>query len=245
LAGFRDRVSRCENSQALGDQTLNGIGDLVCVLLFCSRNENPMQLEENKKGDTAMTIKTPTTTSSINGVDRERLFQTIDLIKAKPGLGKFNFRIRNQWLECGHNRSTVHTFSGAGADNEHAMKFELDADEPAILLGKDQGANPVEYLLHALAACVTTSMVYHAAAKGITIEEVESSIDGDIDLRGFLGLDKNVRNGYEQIRMNFKNKADVSEDELQELCMLGPQYSPVFDSVTKGVPIKVSAERMP
>ena len=191
-----------------------------------------------------MTTKTQTDTSLINGVDRDKLFATIDHIKATPGLAKFRFKIRNEWLDGGHNRSIISTFFGAAKDFEHPIKFELHADEPAILLGKDQAASPVEYLLHALAACVTSAMVYHAAAKGIALEEVESSIDGDIDLRGFLGLDKNVRNGYQEIRMKFAIKADVPDEQLQELCEMGPRYSPVFDSITKGVPVKVTAERL-
>jgi uncharacterized OsmC-like protein len=191
-----------------------------------------------------MTNKTQTTASVINGVDRDRLFGTVDLIKGTPELAKFRFKIRNEWQDCGHNRSTVHTFFGAGTDFEHAVKFELDADEPAILLGQDQGPNAGEYLLHALAACVTTAMVYHAAARRIAIEEVESSIDGDVDLRGFLGIDPKVRNGFQEIRMNVKIKADIPDEQLQELCMIGQQYSPVLDSISHGVPVKVTAERM-
>ena len=187
---------------------------------------------------------TQTSASRINGVDRDKLFRTIDLIKAKPELANFSFKIRNEWLDGAHTRSTVQTFFGAGTNFEHAVKFELDSDEPAILLGADQGPNPGEYLLHALAACVTSGMVYHAAARGITIEEVESSIDGDVDLRGFLGIDKNVRNGFQEIRMKFRIKADVSDEQLQELCALGQQYSPILDTVTKGVPVKIAAERM-
>jgi uncharacterized OsmC-like protein len=187
---------------------------------------------------------TTQTASVINGVDRDKLFGTIDLIKAKPELAKFRFKIGNEWLNGAHSRSTIETFFGAGTDFEHSVKFELDSDEPPILLGKDQGPNAGEYLLHALAACVTSAMVYHAAARGIAIEEIESSIDGDVDLRGFLGLDKNVRNGFQEIRMNFKIKADVSDEQLQEIGKLGEQYSPVLDSVTRGVPVKVAAERL-
>jgi uncharacterized OsmC-like protein len=182
--------------------------------------------------------------SVINGVDRDKLFGTIDLIKAKPELAKFRFKIGNEWLNGAHSRSTIETFFGAGTNFEHSVKFELDSDEPPVLLGKDQGPNAGEYLLHALAACVTSAMVYHAAARGIAIEEIESSIDGDVDLRGFLGLDKNVRNGFQEIRMNFKIKADVSDEQLQEIGKLGEQYSPVLDSVTRGVPVKVAAERL-
>jgi len=191
-----------------------------------------------------MTNNTQTNTSLVNGVDRDKLFGTVDLIKATPGLAKFTFKVRNEWLDGAHTRSTVHTFFGAGTDFEHPVKFELDADEPAILLGADQGPNPGEYLLHALAACVTSAIVYHAAARGISIEEVESSIDGDVDLRGFLGIDKNVRNGYQEIRMKLRIKADVPDEQLQELCMIGQQYSPILDSITKGVPVKVAAERL-
>ena len=140
----------------------------------------------------------------VNGVEVQKLFDTIDAVKSIPGIAKFKFRIRNEWLDAGHNRSTISEYHGAQQDLSRAVPFILDADEPPILLGKDKGANPVEYLLHALAACVTTSMVYHAAAKGIEIQEVESRIEGDIDLRGFLGLDKSIRNGYQQIRMNFR-----------------------------------------
>src|SRR5262249_39143550 len=157
---------------------------------------------------------------------------------------KFRFKIGNEWQDGAHNRSTVQTFFGAGTDFEHAVKFELDADEPAILLGQDRGPTAGEYLLHALAACITTAMVYHAAARGIVIEEVESSIDGDVDLRGFLGIDPKVRNGFQEIRMNFKIKADVPDEQLQELCMIGQRYSPVLDSISHGVPVKIAAERL-
>jgi len=191
-----------------------------------------------------MSNKTQNSTSVINGVDREKLLGTVDLIKGAPALAKFKFKIGNQWQDGGHNRSTIHTFFGAGTDFEHAVDFELDADEPAILLGQDQGPNAGEYLLHALAACVTTAMVYHAAARGIAIEEVESSIEGDIDLRGFLGIDPNVRIGFQEIRMNFRIKADVPDEQLQELSLIGQQYSAVLDSITRGVPVKVTAERL-
>ncbi len=113
----------------------------------------------------------------------------------------------------------------------------LEADEPLILLGKDTAANPAEHLLHALAACMTTSMVYHAAARGIQIDAVESSFEGDIDLHGFLDLDQKVRKGYQGIRVNFKIKADVPDTELQAIAQLGPKFSPIFDSVTNGVPV--------
>jgi len=180
----------------------------------------------------------------INGVAVDDLFATVDAIKATPSIAKFKFRVHNQWEQAAQNRSTVHTFHGAGQPLSHPQPFVLEADEPAVLLGKDEAANPVEHLLHALASCLTTSMVYHAAARGIHVEEVESRLEGDIDLHGFLDLDPKVRKGYQGIRVNFKIKADVPEEQLPEIAQLGSGHSPVFDSLTKGVPVTVRAERL-
>jgi len=180
----------------------------------------------------------------INGININDLTATIDSIKAVPANGKFKFRIRNQWQGASQNRSTVNKFYGAGQELSRATPFFLEADEPAILLGKDEAANPVEHLLHALASCLTTSMVYHAAARGIQIEEVESSFEGDIDLHGFLDLDPSVRKGYQGIRVNFKIKADAPNQQLQEIVELGTGHSPVFDSLTNGVPVSVNAQRL-
>jgi uncharacterized OsmC-like protein len=186
----------------------------------------------------------PVLESIVNGVAVDSLSQTVGAIKATPALAKFNFRIRNQWVDGGRNISTAGNFYGAGQEQTRSKAFVLEADEPPVLLGNDLAANPVEHLLHALAGCLTSSMVYHAAARGIHIDEIESSLEGDIDLHGFLELDKNVRNGYQGIRVNFKIKADVPDEQLQELCKLGSAHSPVFDSLTNGVPVAVTAQRL-
>lgn len=180
---------------------------------------------------------------NINGVDVEQLFSTIDAIKENPGLAKFEFRANNQWIDGGHNRTSVKDFYGAGReDASRKQAFVFDNDEPVVLLGEDNGANPVEFVLHALAGCLTTSLVYHAAAQGIKIDAVESKFEGDIDLRGFLGMDEDVRNGYENIRVTFKIKADAPEEKLKELCELAQKRSPVFDIVTNRVPVNVQLE---
>lgn len=181
---------------------------------------------------------------TVNGVAVDDLFKTIDVIKATPAIAKFKFRVHNKWVDAGQNTSTADAFYGAGQEQSRPKPFVLQADEPPILLGKDCAANPVEHLLHALASCLTTSMVYHAAARGVHIEEVESSLEGDLDLQGFLALDKNVRNGYQGIRVKFKIKADVPDEKLQEISQLGPARSPVFESLTNGVPVSVTAERL-
>lgn len=180
----------------------------------------------------------------LNGVAVDDLLATVGAVKATPSIAKFKFRVRNQWETGSRNRSTVSTFTGGDQDLSHPQPFTLEADEPAILLGQDLAANPVEHLLHALAACVTTSMVYHASARGMRIEMVESSFEGDIDLHGFLDLDPSVRKGYQGIRVNFKVRANVPDNQLQDLVRLGTTHSPVFDSLTNGVAVSVTAERL-
>ena len=180
----------------------------------------------------------------VNGVMVDDLIDTIEAVKATPAIAKFKFSVDNQWQGGSQNCSTAHEFYGAAQTQSRPTPFVLRADEPAILLGKDTAANPVEHLLHALASCLTTSMVYHAAARGIHIQEIESSLEGDIDLHGFLDLDPKVRKGYQGIRVNFKIKADATDEQLQQIAKLGPGYSPVFDSITNGVPVAVTADRM-
>jgi len=181
--------------------------------------------------------------TTVNGIDVGQLVQTIDHIRSDSSLARFQFRLSNRWLDGAQTRSTVRDFHGAGQDHCHASSFTLTADEPPLLLGGDRSANPGELLLHALAACVTSAIAYHAAARGIAIRSIESAIEGDVDLRGFLALEPSVRNGFEQIRMRFRIDADVPDNELQALCELGPKFSPVYDSVTRGVPVRVTAER--
>lgn len=175
----------------------------------------------------------------INGVDVERLGQTLQAVQQNPSFGISQFRAVNRWISGGHNRSTIKGFYGAGQEDTTRTKpFVLDADEPHVLLGKDQGANPVEYVLHALAACLTTSLVYHAAARGIKVESVESTLEGDLDLQGFLGLSDQVRRGYKQIRANFTIKSDASAEQLEALT----KFSPVYDIVSNPVPVSIHIE---
>ena len=179
----------------------------------------------------------------VNGVDVERLFGTIEAVKENPEIAKFVFRSSNTWMGGGHNRSTIKGFYGAcQEDATRTEPFVLDADEPPVLLGEDKGPNPVEFVLHALAACMTTSLVYHAAARGIEIRSLETRFEGDLDLRGFLGLDETVRNGYQGIRVTFRIEGDASQEQLEELVEVSKHRSPVFDVVTSPVPVDVRVE---
>jgi uncharacterized OsmC-like protein len=175
----------------------------------------------------------------LNGVNVTALFDTIDAVKKDPQLANFQFRAANEWLDGGHNRSTIQSFFGCNAeDTTRGAPFVLDNDEPPVLLGADIGANPVEYVLHALAGCLTTTLVYHAAARGIEVDAVESKLEGDLDLRGFLGISKDVRKGYHSVRVRMKVRSAASPSLLRELA----QHSPVYDIVSNSLPVAVTVE---
>ena len=178
-----------------------------------------------------------------NGVDTEQLYGTLDAIRSQPELGIFQFRARNRWVDGAHNRTTIQGFYGAGQeDATRESAFVLDAGEPAILLGSDTGANPAEHLLHALAACLTTSLIYVAAARKVRLTEVESVLEGDMDVRGALGLSDEVRNGFSRIRVSFTVKGDAPPEKLREVVERAKARSAVFDMVTNGVPVTVDVD---
>ena len=190
---------------------------------------------------TTQEVKVSTVTDTIrNGVDTEKMFATLDLIKAQPELAKFQFRASNRWIDGSHNRSTIKGFYAAGGeDTTRSEEFVIDAGEPAILLGTDTGANPVEYLLHALAACLTTSIVYVAAARKVELTSVESTLTGEMDVRGALGVDDEPRNGFERIGVSFRVTGNAPEEKLREVVERAQKRSAVYDMVTNGVPVAV------
>jgi uncharacterized OsmC-like protein len=186
-----------------------------------------------------MSAPEATLTTTVNGIDTQALMATVQAIKHDPALGAARFRASNTWLSGNHNRSVVTGFFGAQQEIAHTQTFTMDADEPAILAGRDQAANPVEHLLHALASCLTTSIVAHAAVRGIVVEELESQLEGDIDLRGFLGLDPTVPRGYTAIRVAFRAKG--RPEDLARLHELA-QFSPVFNTLSQGARVDVTVE---
>jgi uncharacterized OsmC-like protein len=175
-----------------------------------------------------------------NGVDTEKLFATLDLIKEQPELAKFRFHATNRWIDGAHNRSRIKEFYAAGGeDTTRDEAFEIDAGEPAILLRTDTGPNPAEYLLHALAACLTTSIVYVAAARKVELTSVESTLTGDMDVRGALGVDDEPRNGFERIKVSFRVTGSAPAEKLREVVERARKRSAVYDMVTGGVPVAV------
>jgi uncharacterized OsmC-like protein len=175
----------------------------------------------------------------VNGIDVDKLVSTIELIKGQPNLADFKFRATNRWVGGTHNRATVKDFYGAGEEDDSRAPQVFEIDEPPVLLGENRGANPVEYFLVGLSGCLTTSMVAHAAARGIELRSVESRLEGDLDLQGFLGIREDATVGYKAIRVIFTIDAYLSDAEKQELIAMAQKYSPVFNSVTRGVPVTV------
>ena len=176
-----------------------------------------------------------------NGDDTPTHFATLDADKGNPDIAKFQFRATNRWVSGTHNQSTIHGFHGALQEMTHQQPWTFDADHPAVLVGNDNGPTPVEYVLHALAACLTAGLANIAAARGITLTEVESTVEGDIDLLGILGLSDQVRNGYQQINVRFKVRGDDPE-KLRQVIEQSRQRSAVFDVVTNGVPVSIEVD---
>lgn len=178
----------------------------------------------------------------MNGVDTPTLFATIQAVGQQPELARFTWRATNRWQSGTFNQTRIESFHGAGGEQKHAREFTFDADHPAVLVGADRGITPVEYLLVGLVSCLTSGLGNIAAARGITLHEVESTIEGDMDLRGILGLPGDVRNGYEQLRVHFRVKGDADPAKLRELVEQSRARSAVYDVLTNGVPVQISVD---
>ncbi len=190
----------------------------------------------------SVSTEAPTTRPApipLNGVNTPALFATIDVVRNQPQLANFQFRADGRWVSGTHMKSTMANFSGAGGEHEHKTAFTADADHPAVLCGADNGPTPVEWALHALASCLTAGLVNIAAARGVRLTSVDCSLQGDIDLRGILGLDKSVRNGFSGIRAVFSIQGDAPQAKLREILEQSRARSAVFDMLANGVPVSV------
>lgn len=182
-------------------------------------------------------------TEMINGMDTQQMFETIEALKDNPSLARFEFRARNQWIGGGTNKSTIKDFYGAGReDDSRIAPFEFTNGEPPVLLGNNEGANPVEFLLHAMAGCVTTTFVLHATARGIHVKKLSTTLEGNINLEGLLDLDESASPAYEQIRIKMDVEANCSDHELDKLMDFALDHSPVCNTVCR--PIPISLERV-
>jgi len=183
--------------------------------------------------------KTKRTQVPLNGVDTPTLISTINAVGAKPELAKFTFRNSNEWISGTHSRSTMKGFYGAGGEHAHKASYSAESDHPAVLCGADNAPTPVEWLLHALAACLTAGIGNIAAARGVKLTRVKSTVEGNIDLRGILGLSDEVRNGYQGVTARFEIAGDAPPETLRAIVEQSRARSAVFDVLTRGVPVSV------
>lgn len=188
----------------------------------------------------AVLEKTEIQAPIVNGVPTGQLMEVINSVQQNADNAQFQFRLNNRWLGGSVNRSRMDDFFANGREQRHAQALELDADEPWVVAGDDTAPTPVEYVLHALASCLTTTMVYHASVQGITIESVESSLEGDIDVRGFFGLSDAVRKGFNRVCVRMQVKSDASAEQLRALAM----YSAVYDIVANSLPVELIIEKV-
>lgn len=201
-------------------------------------------MESTATHTTDTTIPTPRrrTPVALNGVDTPTLLATVGAVGSQPELAKFRFRASNRWLAGTHSQSRMEPFLGAGGEHAHLTEQRLDADHPRVLCGADEGPTPVEFLLHALAGCLTAGIANIAAARGIALHEVESTVEGDIDLQGILGLSDEVRNGYQAIRVSFRIRGDAGAERLRQIVEQSRMRSAVFDVLTTGVPVSIEVD---
>ena len=176
-----------------------------------------------------------------NGLNMEDLVNTVKAVKQDPSLADFEFRASNEWINGGENRSRIKEFYVAGTEDESREEaFRFTNGEPPVLLGKNEGANPVEFVLHALAGCITTTTVLHAAARGIDIERLSTELVGKIDVQGLLDLDQTVAIGYDSIDVTMDIEANCSDEELDELLAFAKEHSPVSSTIQRPVSVNLT-----
>jgi uncharacterized OsmC-like protein len=178
----------------------------------------------------------------MNGVDVPTLFATINAVGEQPELAKFQFRASNQWVRGTHSRTRIEGYSGAGGEHAQTADFVYDADHPPVLCGAGNAPSPVEFLLHAIASCITAGIGNIASARGIELESVECTVEGDLNVQGLLGLSDDVRNGYQGIRLSFKVKGDADDETLRKVVAQSTARSAVYDVLTNGVPVSIEVD---
>ena len=178
-----------------------------------------------------------------NGVPTEKMFGTIAKLKEDGDLAAFRFSAKNEWVEGTASTSTIYEWYGAGSDQVHVEEFSYTADHPT--LGHGHGPTPQEYVLHALAACITAGIATGAAARRIDLESVSSTVSADIDVRGVLGIDPEVRKGFSNVRVDFDVRADADQDTIDALVASATKFSAVFDMLSNPTDVEINVSRCP
>jgi uncharacterized OsmC-like protein len=175
-----------------------------------------------------------------NGVNVEALLGAREALTAAPDAAKFRWRASCKWMNGTHSNTTVRSFFGLGEEQKHKTEFAFDADHPEVFASEDKGATPVEYVLVGLASCLTAGIAAVAQNRGIQLRSVSATIEGAMDIQGILGIDRDVRNGFDGIKVTYKIDADATPDEIKALVAQSQKRSAVYDIVTN--PTNVTVE---
>jgi len=191
-----------------------------------------------------MNAKAEIQEQSVNGVSVGALFDAANSVSSADSPGRYQFRVRNQWLDGGHTRTMVKDFFGAGAEQtSRTTPLVVESDIPAHFRGGDRAMDPLEHFLAAIGACITTTVVWHAAARGIHVNAIDTWLEGDIDLQGWFGANQDRQSGYNEIRVSIQLDAEAPEAALDQLVDLATRHSPLFDTVTRGTSLRVRREK--
>ncbi len=185
------------------------------------------------------TTETPETQALPNGVNVEALLGAREAFSGDTTLTRFTWRARNEWVNGTHSRTTIEDFYGVGGEQSHDRPQVHHADHPALFAAEDADSTPVEFVLHALAACLTGGVASVAANRGVTLHSVTSVLEGDMDLQGILGMDREVRNGYSAVRVRFEIDADATDEEVASIVRQSQKRSAVYDILTGNVPVEI------
>src|SRR4051794_7423095 len=217
-----------------------GLTTRLHVVIATLKVENP----DTDCKETTMNAPVKAPRPPLNGVDTPRLINTINFVAGQPELAEFRFRAANEWIEATHSRSSMQSFFGAGGEQKHVKNYFADGDHPVVLCGQDRAPSPVEWLLHALATCLTAGIANIAAARGVKLSKVRSFVEGDIDLRGILGISDEVRNGFRSISIRFEIEGDAPQEKLAQILEQARARSAVLDVLTNGVPVSVVMDQV-
>ncbi|HUW04272.1 MAG TPA: OsmC family protein [Acidimicrobiales bacterium] len=174
----------------------------------------------------------------VNGVPCDKMFGAIAKVREDGELAQFRFSAKNEWISGTASRSSIHEWYGMGGDHVHVDQYSYAADHPT--LGHGHGPTPQEYVLHALAACITAGVATGAAARNISLNSVSSEVSADIDVRGVLGVDPDVRKGFSNVTITFDIDADCDDEQKDALMAAGAKYSAVFDMLANPTEVNIS-----
>src|SRR6185436_19001900 len=182
---------------------------------------------------------TMTMTSANNGVNVQALLDAREVLKGAPEAAKFTWRASCKWKNGTHSQAKVQGFFGLGQEQKHKTETSFEADHPEIFASEDNGITPIEYVLVGLASCLTAGVAAVAQNRGVQLRSVESALEGKMDIRGILGMDSDVRNGYDDIKVTFKIDADASKKDIEAIVAQSQKRSAVYDVITNPTNVSV------